>query len=77
VALENREGANVVIAASDEPLNADRLTASIAGRGGEEQVLVGAAAEAFAGGMAALTDDRAPVDQWLARARRSPRGRES
>ena len=70
-ALEGRERDNVVIAASDDPLDADRLVAHIAARGGEEQVLAGAAAARFARGVAPLTDDHAPVDQWLARARRT------
>ena len=37
---------------------------------GEEVVLVDDDARAFAAGAPVLTDDRAPVDQWLARARR-------
>ena len=73
-ALAEEERANVVIAASDDPLDAERLVAHVAARGGEEQVLAGPAAAAFAGGVGPLTDDHAPVDQWLARSRRGARG---
>jgi spermidine synthase len=67
-ALEGREGGNVVLAASDDDLDRDRIAGGIAARGGDEEVLAGAAATEFAGDVPALTDDHAPVDQWLARA---------
>jgi spermidine synthase len=66
----NQESGNVVLAASDRPLDASAITASIAARGGQEAVLDGTAAADFARGAPLLTDDKAPVDQWLARSRR-------
>ncbi len=69
--IDNQEGGNVVMVASDSPLDAARLEARIAARGGAEEVLTGVAATGFADGARLLTDDQAPVDQWLARARRS------
>jgi spermidine synthase len=65
--LVNNRGGNVVLVASDEPINQDAIGARIAARAGEEQLVGGAA---FAAGARTLTDDHAPVDQWLARARR-------
>ena len=67
--LSNDEGGNVVLAASDSPLDGPAIAARIAARGGQEQVLTGAAAADFAKGAPVLTDDYAPVDQWLARSR--------
>ncbi|MDP8974983.1 MAG: fused MFS/spermidine synthase [Actinomycetota bacterium] len=69
--LINQQGGNVVVAASDTPLPAQAITAHIAARGGKEELLTGAAANGFAKDAPVLTDDHAPVDQWLARARRS------
>ncbi len=69
--MDNEQGGNVVVAASASPLEAERITDRIVARGGEEEVLTGAAVAAFASGAPTLTDDHAPVDQWLARARRS------
>jgi spermidine synthase len=65
--LAGEGGGNLVLAASDAPLDQERILARIAARGGEEDVLAGAA---FAGGAPTLSDDHAPVDQWLARTRR-------
>ena len=67
----DEEGSNVVLAASARPIDAEAITARIAARGGEEEVLTGAALTGLAGDAPVLTDDHAPVDQWLARARRS------
>lgn len=72
-ALEGQEGANFVLVASDDRLGAERIAAQIEARGGDEQVRAGAAAAAFAGEVPVLTDDHAPVDQWLARARQDAR----
>jgi hypothetical protein len=69
--IDNEEGGNVVVVASDRPLDAEAVQARIAARGGAEVVLSGPAAAGFADGAPVLTDDQAPVDQWLARARRS------
>ena len=64
-------GGNVVLVGATSPIDVERLETGIAARGGEEAVVVDAAAVAFAGDAPVLTDDKAPVDQWLARSRRS------
>ncbi|HEX2041447.1 MAG TPA: fused MFS/spermidine synthase [Acidimicrobiales bacterium] len=69
--LEGDEGGNFVLVASDVPVDAESIVAGIRARGGEEEVLTAGAATAFAGAAPVLTDDHAPVDQWLARSRRS------
>ena len=69
--VEGELGGNVVLVAGDGPLDVDRMIARIAARQGQEQVLADGAAMSFAAGASVLTDDHAPVDQWLARARRS------
>ena len=69
--LDAQAGGNFVLVGSDDRLDAQRIGARIAARQGEEQVLADDAAVAFADGAPVLTDDHAPVDQWLARARRS------
>jgi spermidine synthase len=69
--LKGEEGGNFVLVATDAPVDAGRISTAIRARGGEEEVLTGEAATAFAGDAPILTDDHAPVDQWLARARRS------
>lgn len=58
-------GGNVVLLASDEPIDAGALGSGLVDG---EEVLVGDAALALAGDAPVLTDDHAPVDQWLARA---------
>jgi spermidine synthase len=69
--LERQSGGNVVIAASRSPIDAGAIASRIAGRAGIETVLTEEAAAAFADGAPLLTDDYAPVDQWLARTRRN------
>jgi spermidine synthase len=69
--VEGRSGGNFVLVGSDRAIDADALRARIAARGGEEQVVVDDALATFVGGAPVLTDDHAPVDQWLARARGS------
>jgi len=64
------EGGNVVLVASDEPIDGERLAAEIALRAGDEVVLVDDEALTFAGDAPVLRDDQAPVDQWLARSSR-------
>jgi spermidine synthase len=61
--------ANFVLAASSQPLDTGAIARLAAARRGEEEVVAGAAAESFVDGARPLTDDHAPVDQWLARAR--------
>jgi spermidine synthase len=64
------DGGNVVLVGSDDPIDGDRLTGEFGLRSGEEAVLVDADALAFAGAAPVLRDDKAPVDQWLARSSR-------
>jgi len=70
--LDGRQGGNFVVAASDRPFDRTRIEARIAARQGEERAVVGSGASRFAHGGSILTDDNAPVDQWLSRARRVP-----
>ena len=67
------DGGNVVLVGAYQPIDAEALAAEIARRGGEEAVLVDGATSDFAGDAPVLTDDKAPVDQWLARSVRSTR----
>ena len=68
--VEGQTGGNFVLVGSDREIDADALRARIAARGGQEQVVVDADLATFVDGAPVLTDDHAPVDQWLARARR-------
>jgi hypothetical protein len=70
-AVLDQSGGNVVLVATDGRLNPQDITARIADRAGDEEVLSGATVERLMGGVSPLTDDWAPVDQWLARARAS------
>ena len=65
-----RRGGNVVLVASVGPLDVTGLASAIAARGGTEVVVSGPALAGFVDGAPALTDDFAPVDQWLSRSRR-------
>jgi spermidine synthase len=67
--LAGQQGGNFVLAASDHPFDVARLEALIQFRGGQEQVAVDTDATTFAADGRLLTDDYAPVDQWLARSR--------
>lgn len=58
-------GGNVVLVASDAPLDLDAALEANAARGDDDVALVGAELEAFVGDAWVLTDDRAPVDQLL------------
>jgi hypothetical protein len=64
-------GGNTVLVASARPIDAERIAGAIASRGSGEQVLSGSTVDDFAEGRRLLTDDWAPVDQWLSRSRRS------
>ena len=68
--VARRGGGNFVLVGSDREIDGAALRARIAARGGDEQVVVDDALAAFVDGAPVLTDDHAPVDQWLARARR-------
>ena len=61
--VDGREGGNLVLVASDDPLDVDRLASLAAARG--EPATVHPDAGAFAGDADVLTDDDAPVDQLL------------
>ncbi len=63
--IAGREGGNLVLVASDGPLDVEGIRASITARGGDQAVATGAELEAFVGDAAVLTDDFAPVDQLL------------
>ena len=66
--LAGNRGGNYVVAASDRPFDRARLESLIDARKGEERVAGDTIR--FAGDGRVLTDDYAPVDQWLARSRR-------
>ncbi|MGH8994189.1 MAG: fused MFS/spermidine synthase [Acidimicrobiia bacterium] len=68
--LAGDRGGNYVVAASDRPFDGVRLEALIQARQGQERAAVGPDTTRFAGDGRVLTDDYAPVDQWLARAER-------
>jgi spermidine synthase len=67
--LAGDDGGNFVLAASDHPFDVARLKTLIQARNGQETVAVDGAATTVAAGARVLTDDYAPVDQWLARSR--------
>jgi spermidine synthase len=69
--IDGNQAGNFVLVAGNEPIDTEQITSSIRARNGEEQVVGGDRARAFASGAPILTDDYAPVDQWLAQARRS------
>ena len=60
------EGGNLVLVASDSPLDTGGLADALAG---ELVVVAGRALDGFAGGAPVLRDDHAPVDQWLGQGR--------
>jgi len=63
--IAGSDGGNVVLVASDEPLDLDELRARAARRGDDGAVADAAQTAAFAGDAQVLTDDDAPVDQLL------------
>ncbi len=67
--LAGDQGGNFVLAASDRPFDHARLDALIRARNGQEKVALDGEATRFADDARVLTDDYAPVDQWLARSR--------
>jgi len=68
--LDGDRGGNFVLVAGNQPLDGAAINAEVRARRGEERVLVDSEAAAWAGGAPILTDDKAPVDQWLAESRR-------
>ncbi len=65
--LEGTAGGNFVLVASRAPVPGEAVAAAIAARGGDEEVLAGAAAREWAGDTRVLRDDFAPVDQLISR----------
>jgi spermidine synthase len=63
--LDGAEGGNLVLVASDAPIDVQEIQASISARGGDQAVATGAAVDEFIGSASVLTDDFAPVDQLL------------
>jgi hypothetical protein len=70
IVLAGRRGGNIVLVAGVGGLDVAGLAARIGVRGGTEVVVSGPAVAEFVDGAPALTDDWAPVDQWLSRSRR-------
>ena len=58
-------GGNIVVVASDAPLDLPALRAALAGRDLDWGVIDGAELDAWVGDAMVLTDDHAPVDQLL------------
>jgi spermidine synthase len=65
--LDGRAGGNVVLAAGATPFDVASIEAAIADRAGSEVALTGADAAEWIDGSPILTDDFAPVDQWISR----------
>ncbi len=59
------DGGNVVVVASQTPLDLGAVLAANVARGGDAVALHGDALERFVGEAPVLTDDRSPVDQLL------------
>jgi SAM-dependent methyltransferase len=64
---------NLVVLASDEPISLTRLDLAVGAVGLDQQVLTGADVDALIDDAPVLTDDYAPVDQYLLDATNSPR----
>jgi MFS family permease len=69
--LDGRGSGNLVLVGSDEPLPIDALERAVTARVAGYEVVSGAALAELVGDAPLLTDDFAPVDQWLADSRRS------
>jgi MFS family permease len=65
--LAGGSGGNVVLVASDAPLDVDAILAANRSRGDDDTVLVDRALRDFVDGAVPLTDDFAPVDQLIGR----------
>lgn len=63
--VSGREGGNLVLAASEAPLDVARIRETIDARDGDEVVVSGEDYAEFVGDARVLTDDHAPVDQLL------------
>ncbi|MFQ6171074.1 fused MFS/spermidine synthase [Oryzobacter sp. R7] len=62
---EGRGGGNLVVLASDAPLDAAAWQRAVTARGTDWRVLEGEALDSWVGAAQVLTDDHAPVDQLL------------
>jgi spermidine synthase len=60
-----KAGGNLVVIASNRPLDVASIAGKISERGADWEVIIGAELTAWTGDAAALTDDYAPVDQLL------------
>ena len=60
-----KAGGNLVVVASDAPLDTASISVKIAERGADWDVITGAELAGWTGDAAVLTDDYAPVDQLL------------
>jgi spermidine synthase len=58
-------GANVVLIGSEEPIDLEALRRAVAARGLDHEVLTGDEVVDLIDGAPVLTDDYAPIDQWL------------
>jgi spermidine synthase len=65
--LDGSAGGNVVLAAGAAPFDVAAIEAAVADRAGSEVALTGADAAEWIDGSPILTDDFAPVDQWISR----------
>ena len=63
--IDRQEGGNVVLVASNGPLDLEAIEAANRGRGDTDEVATGTRLERFIGDAPVLTDDYAPVDQLL------------
>jgi spermidine synthase len=63
--VAREEGGNLVVVASDRPLEIDAIGARLAERGPEWEVHSGTVLDDWVGDAQVLTDDHAPVDQLL------------
>jgi len=68
--LDGAGSANVVLLGSDRPLAVEALRREVARRGLDHRELVGEELEDLVDGAPVLSDDYAPVDQWLLENRR-------
>ena len=60
-----KAGGNLVVVASDTPLDVTSIASNVAERGADWSVITGAELDAWIGAAPVLTDDYAPVDQLL------------
>jgi hypothetical protein len=63
--LAGRRGGNLVLVASDAPIAVAALEAAAGARGDDDRVAVGERLDRLVEDAPVLTDDFAPVDQWL------------